>query len=116
MKSRLPQIQHKLPAAVNAALKDGADRIVEGAKLRAPVRTGALKESIESRPGVFEIRGRPAQGYGIYAAWYYHFVEWGTEAHGEGGGNAPAQPFMVPAAEAERPRLLADIKKALGDL
>lgn len=109
MKSRLPQIEKQLAPAVNKALGEAAERIAAQAKANAPVRTGALKNSIEAKPGVFRVRERPAQGYGIYAAWYWFFQEFGTV-------NQAAQPFMVPAAEAERLKLLADVKRALGNL
>lgn len=125
MKSRLPQIQKELPVAVNRALEKSARRIAAKAAADAPVRYGDLKASLADPEnvelGVFERRGEAMQGYGIFAEWYWFLVEFGHEAGGPGPkggvtGKAAPHPFLIPAAEAERPRLVAEVKKALGDL
>lgn len=80
-RSRLPKIAAELPAKASAIEAATAERIAAAAKDRAPVgATGDLKESIEAKDN------------GVYAAWYWFFVEFGTV-------HSAAQPFMTPAAE-----------------
>jgi HK97 gp10 family phage protein len=47
--------------------------------------------------------------FGIWAAWYYHFVEFGTSRQ------AP-QPFLMPAVEAGKDELAATVQAALKTL
>lgn len=59
--------------------------IMAGAKARAPVRTGYLRDSITVR--------KQSGGYEVHVgAKYGLYVEYGTR-------NAPAQPYLTPAAQ-----------------
>lgn len=78
--------------------------IESNAIARTPVDTGNLKGSINTRiydDGLSASIGTPIE--------YAPYVEYGTR-------RAKAQPFLFPSFEAEIPRYLADIKKALGDV
>jgi HK97 gp10 family phage protein len=83
-----------LPAAGRAASKHTAEQIVEIAREKVPVLSGALQASIQVRP--------VARGYSASAGStnsdgidYGPFVEFGTVYMG-------AQPFFFPAVEAVR--------------
>jgi HK97 gp10 family phage protein len=102
--SRIPQIQASLPVRVGGAIRAGTERIEQRAKAAAPDRPPlgeGLVESIEARDG--------EDGYGIYAAWYWHFNEFGTTTQ-------PARPFMLPAAEAEVDNIQAGVVAVLRKL
>jgi HK97 gp10 family phage protein len=104
LKSRLPQIAASLPVRVGAAVHAGSEGIAERARVTAPDRPPigeGLPESIEARDG--------EQGYGIYAAFYYRFNEFGTVKQA-------ARPFMIPAAEAGKDELVAGVRAALRGL
>ncbi len=70
------------------ALMAGSKPIVEEAKARAPVDTSVLESSIRAYPAKgAKIRIGPSK-----AAWYSHFVEFGTS-------KMQADPFMRPALQ-----------------
>jgi HK97 gp10 family phage protein len=76
-------------------IRQSAERIAQGAEQRAPRRSGDLAESIAvERIGPFE--------YAVTADIPWRFLEFGTVKMG-------AQPFMVPAAEAERDNLIRSL-------
>jgi len=83
----LPRAAYNLPRVAQEDLRDVADFIAARAKEYAPVRTGALRDSIH-----VEERGR---GFAIIAGNnqvdYAVFQEYGTIHHGP-------HPFMRPAA------------------
>lgn len=116
-KSRLPRIARKLPFIAEAITKRTTEAIAKSAAERAPVgATGELKKSIEARSAEFDYGARSeigknaaslglaipssrgmqsVQAYGVWAAWYWFFVEYGTSRQG-------AQPFITPAVEEHR--------------
>lgn len=133
LKSRIPEIAASIPLRTGAAIKVGVEAMAADAKAVAPdpAPTGQyLKASIEARSGDIEY-GRDAafapsaaehgfatplgrqlvteNAYGIYAAWYWHFVEYGTS-------RSVAKPFITPAVEAGTPALLAEVKASLRSL
>lgn len=103
LESRFPEIIAELRPKVSAAVKVSAETIAEDAGAAAPVGpTGELGQSIEARnEGVAE--------YGIYAAWYWFFPEFGT-AH-----SAP-EPYMLPAVEANKLPFEAEVTAVLRGL
>lgn len=111
MKSRFREIEAKLPILARDAINDGAQRIADRAKAAAPVRTGRLKESIDTRAAPEQATGRAAGGYrrDVVAEWYWFLQEFGTV-------NQAARPFMIPAAEAERASIVADVERRLRNL
>lgn len=91
--NRLPQLAGEIKAQGEALVQKTADDIVTGAQDRAPVRTGALRDSIHREGAGSESRVIAGAPYAVY-------VEYGTSRMG-------AQPFFWPALEVERPIYLA---------
>lgn len=103
LKNRLPIIAAELRPHVEAAVALGAERISQSAKDRVPVHTGRLRNAIHvDRRGHGEYRVVA----GDHEAFYGHLVEFGTN-------RAPAQPFLVPAAEENRRSVEALVTTAL---
>lgn len=88
--SRIPQIIQKSARGASEVNEASAKRIAEDAGQRAPRgATGDLAESLQARPADGD------DWEAVAAIWRAHFTEFGTV-------RAPAQPFLTPAAEAER--------------
>ncbi len=102
LKSRIPEIIGELEARMELACEAVAEAIATEAADRAPVgETGDLKRSIEGRP--------KADGAGVYAIFYWYFVEFGTKYAG-------AEPFMFPAIESLSGGIAGISRKALANL
>lgn len=101
---RFPEIAAALPGQTRAVVRKASFDVEGQAKNRAPVDTGALKNSISTE---FEDNGLT----GIIAPHveYATFVEFGTR-------RMSAQPYMTPAAEAVKPAFVAAMKQMLQDL
>lgn len=91
--NRLPTLAAELKAAGAAHVEKTADNLVTGARQRAPVRTGELRDSIHKEGG-----GSAATV--VASAPYAKYVEYGTS-------RMSARPFFWPVLEAERPIYLA---------
>jgi HK97 gp10 family phage protein len=78
----------KIPTALDDGAKQGAEAVVELAKQRVPVDTGALKASIQAKKvaGEWEV----SAGEGLPDNRAFH-VEFGTI-------DMAAQPYLTPAA------------------
>lgn len=104
--SRIPQITQQLQRlTIPQAVEDTAEAIVAGAKDRAPVDSGELRNSITQEleatsDGEHDNRVVKAE------AWYAHFVENGTTRQSP-------RPFLAPAAEAERDNFAKRVTTAL---
>ena len=108
-------MREELPDALFEAALD----VVRAASERAPVDTGELRESgyaaTESRSTYSRRRksyrkeNRPPAGQAVaaFAAYYAHFIEYGS-------GRQPARPFLRPAVDELRTRIGADIAVHLG--
>ena len=84
--------------ATNRELDLASKRIERMAKTKAPVDTGALKNTIFSaKAGNLTYKVTAPQHYAI-------FVENGTR-------KMRAQPFLKPALDAERPKLISNLRK-----
>lgn len=90
LSNRLPQISAGLEAKASEIVRRTALNIEAHAKRIVPVDTGNLKNSIQTamEPDGLEAEVGTAVEYGPY-------VEWGTS-------HQSAQPYLGPAAEAER--------------
>lgn len=101
---RFPEIAAALPDQTRAVVRKASFDVEGQAKNRAPVDTGALKNSISTE---FEDNGLT----GIIAPHveYATLVEFGTR-------RMSAQPYMTPAAEAVKPAFVAAMKQMLQDL
>lgn len=98
--NNFPKIIANLKQA-DQAVERAARNIETAAKVAAPVDTGRLQGSIH-----VESLGPAARAIGTDVE-YATFVEFGTR-------HMAAQPFLIPAFEAEAPRLLAELKKLPG--
>lgn len=104
--SRLSEIAASLPKRVDRAVKEAAEEVANQARLRAPVRSGALKAAINVQR---EGRGRYSVVAGDGDVFYGHLVEYGTS-------HSAAQPFLIPALEVSKPRVDFLIAESLRDL
>lgn len=88
----------KARIATNRELDLSSKRIERMAKTKAPVDTGALKNTIFSaQAGSLTYKVTAPQHYAIY-------VEKGTR-------KMRAQPYLKPALDAERPKLISNLRK-----
>lgn len=94
----VPEAEKQLADAQLEAAKDVAGKIAA----RAPTKSGEYKASIEGgrladRPGQARVLGGNAtkdkNATGVFAAWYWRFLEFGTSAHVIRAKNAPALRF-----------------------
>ena len=101
---KFPQIAAAMPEKTSQVVRKATFDIEGQAKNRAPVDTGALKNSISTE---FEDNGLT----GIIAPHmeYATFVEFGTK-------RMSAQPYMTPAAEAVAPAFVSAMKEMLREL
>lgn len=99
--SRIPEIIGGFPEMERDLSLKVAEAIAEDAAPRAPVTTGALRDSLEGREG--------SEGIGVYALFYWFLVEFGSV-------NQPANPFLLPAAELIRSKLIETTHDVMGDL
>ena len=86
------------------ALKEGADGVVEDAKSRCPVKTGALRDSIHAevkRNGTYIKVVADAQNDGVY---YGKVVEFSPKIN---------KPFLYPATDAARDSIRDNIARAV---
>ncbi len=96
--NHLPKLTREMRPKAAAVVRETALNIERDAKERAPVRTGTLRRSIHTVPtGELSAEVGPSVEYGTY-------VELGTR-------KMAARPYLIPAAEAERPKFLARMKE-----
>lgn len=99
-KNRLPELARNVRPRAIAVINEHARIVASLAKQLAPVDTGNLRDSIAvSETGLGTVRVE-------VGAEYAHFVELGTT-------KSPAQPFLLPAVENDRPHLLRDLAKVI---
>lgn len=84
---------------IKQVLADGGIQIQREAQSRAPVRTGTLRGSIESRTEDMRVEVVATTDYAA-------FVEFGTRF-------MDPQPFLTPAFELVAPQVVRDIEEAL---
>mgnify|MGYP006384560137 CR=1 FL=1 len=97
--NKLPNMDRRLHAAVKNIVSTTALQCEGLAKVKCPVDTGALRNSIQAQPeSELAWTVAPGQEY----AW---FVEAGTV-------NQPAQPYLTPAAEAVRGQFFSRMQDA----
>lgn len=112
--NRFPEIIAELRPRVGAAVKTGAEVIAEDAARRvpdpSPQGAGLIASIRVEREDVAEYAVNAGDNEAFYAKW----VEFGHAARG--GGEVPAHPFMVPAAEANEENVEALVTAALRGL
>lgn len=95
-----PKVAKKV---VNNSLRAGARVIRDGAKLRAPKRTGQLAAAIT----VATVKGKVQVGFKPPVSRRAHLTEFGTK-------KAPAKPFVRPTIEQDGPKAIDKIGKVMG--
>ena len=108
------QVEERLSAALEIA----ARHIEAKAKEDVPFDTGATKNSINAKPGATagQLMGISASAIGGTLSWrigptteYAPFLEFGTR-------RMAARPYMVPAIESERPKLVRAVKQLMSEI
>lgn len=99
--SRLAQIARDLTTSSERIVNDTGEAIAEGARSRARVDSGEMRDGIKWK------RGQGAEGEVVAEDWKTHLHEFGTVRRG-------AQPMLVPAAEAERDRFVQRLRRSIG--
>lgn len=100
---------------VKSITEQAAKAVKNNAVSNAPVRTGRLRDSLDDEilDGGLSGRVRAQHPKGAHA----HLVEFGTgprrQKNGMSTGSAPAQPFLFPAWESERPKYISELTKEL---
>ena len=119
VQSRLDKIADDLAEELDPVVEEAAQMVAQRAQDKVPTQTGRLRESIRvirydtcQYNVVADAKAPQAKTSLPYAI----FVEYGTEAGGRGGGNAPPQPFMGPAAEESVEDYLQMVNQKLGEL
>lgn len=115
---QISQLPFKLKRQLATAIAQEADRLATAIKAAAPVRTGALRDSVKVRRTKHDLTlevtaggdstthgERGPHGVGDYAL----FQEYGTR-------KTPAQPFFYPTARAMQADINANIQKAVSDV
>jgi HK97 gp10 family phage protein len=105
LKSRIPEIAAELDPRVQATIHHGVQQMADKASRDAPDAPPAY----QGLPASIEAKERGPSSWGIYAAWYWFFPEFGTRSQA-------AQPYMIPAVESEMPKLLAELRTTLRHL
>ncbi|MGB0437666.1 MAG: HK97-gp10 family putative phage morphogenesis protein [Mycobacterium sp.] len=97
---KLVAISKAAAKAEDEALGVGAEMVADEARLRAPHRSGALRASLTHS------RGKDKKGWRAGTNLFYgKFLEFGTV-------NAPERPYLFPAFESLRKRIVEDIVRA----
>ena len=100
VKAKLLDVNSSLSINVNKAIMDGGFLVERDAKKRCPVDTGRLRSSINTRKtGNLEVTVMDGVDYG-------KFIEYGTS-------KMRAQPFMRPAANAQKPAIISLVNLAV---
>lgn len=111
-KNLLPSIAAKLPGKTRQVVQKATLDVEAEAKVRAPFRFGALRNSIKG-----EMTG-PDSGEVTVGVEYGAPVEYGSTHKKSGGGtyHIPAQPYLHPAADVVRPGFEAAVAKMIEGL
>jgi HK97 gp10 family phage protein len=115
LKRKFAALPRAVREEIKAALVKSADELVGMQKRLAPVRTGALRDSIH-----YEIEDDGVRAVVSTDLFYSRFVEFGTPPHenqGEFKGSenpgAPARPFFYPAYRALRKRIKSRLSRSV---
>ena len=119
LQSRFDEIAEQMAEDLDPVLEEAAQLVANRARQRVPTQSGRLQQSIRvirfdtCQYNVVADAVAPQENtalpYGI-------MVEFGTEARGKGGGNAPPQPFMGPAVDESQDEILGMVNDKLREL
>lgn len=102
-------------SGIKPAMQDSVNGLHKEVIMRVPRDTGNLEDSITSHvakngmSGQVGLRGKKARSRAFYA----RFLEFGTK--GQGGSTRPAQPFLEPAWDYEKPKIINRIEKVISN-
>ena len=107
-KSWLSKLDPKIQLEIQKNLMQLAQPIVQEAKRLAPVKTGALRQSIKARlSGWLNVQVQDGVNYGVYQELgFYHPIS----------GRWIQNPFLFPAMQIKFPEVLKNTKKLVYDL
>jgi HK97 gp10 family phage protein len=102
------KVQKKI---MRGALREAAKVVAAEARARVPVETGTLRDSIKVRAlkgkrGSVGASVESGEGQFKDESFYGAFIEFGTR-------NAPAKPFLRPAAKSKQPACVAVVAEAI---
>ncbi len=100
-------IMQAITTGVTAATMATAEQVANDARLLCPFTTGKLKSTIKARPSKFK-NGSAIVSVGSKEVDYASYVELGT-----GSGGRIARPFLRPALEKARGRIVDQLKKEI---
>jgi HK97 gp10 family phage protein len=108
LRARLEDLPDELKDALREAVRESAEAIRDETARTVPRASGTLAETVSIR---YEDDGlRATVGWHDDSEDYAAYVEYGTRSR-------PAQPSLLPALEAERPRakkrITAEVRRAL---
>lgn len=109
--AELRELGEHVVAAAKNALKEGANLVVEDAKSRVPVKTGALRDSIKAKPNssgtVYSISANAFRTDRHGRKFYYgQAVEFDPKIN---------KPFLYPAMDAKRQEVWKMVDDAVHD-
>lgn len=113
---KLRRILTETDARIKPAMQDAANGLMHEVIARVPRDTGNLEDNITSlvsKNGLtaqIGIRGKKARSRAFYA----RFLEFGTKGE-DGGTRMAAQPFLQPAWDYEKPKIINRIEKVIND-
>ena len=111
---KLRRILTETDARIKPVIQDAANSLLKEIMGRVPTDTGNLKNSITAKvaknglSAEVGIRGKKAKR----AAYYGRFVEFGTKGK-DGANRTAAQPFMEPAWDSEKPKIINDVERVI---
>ena len=98
---KLRKIPAQIEKEVSVALNEGAERIADGARARVSVDSGSLRNSIHVRQSEEGMSASVET-----SAEHARHVEFGTR-------HAPARPFLLPAFDEAKPKVVAEVRGAV---
>lgn len=110
---KMRRLLQETEAGIKPAMQDSVNSLLKEVISRVPRDSGNLEDSITGHVakngmrGEVGLRGKKARSRAFYA----RFLEFGTK--GQGGNARPAQPFLEPAWDYEKPRVVGRIEKVI---
>ena len=112
---KMRRLLQETESGIKPAMQDAINSLHKEVIMRVPRDSGNLEDNITSHVskngmiGEVGLRGKKARSRAFYA----RFLEFGTK--GQGGGARPAQPFLEPAWDYEKPRVVSRIQKVINE-
>ena len=112
---KMRRLLQETDAGIKPAMQDSVNGLLKEVIMRVPRDTGNLEDNItgyvakNGMRGEVGLRGKKARNRAFYA----RFLEFGTK--GQGGNPRPAQPFLEPAWDFEKPKIVNRIEKVINN-